>query len=349
MHTPFLASSAPFVEPDIDNSEALGLGTDLCTAIRLSIYCIEAGLTPIPTAIVNMAYPCDAAPMLHQVVMHNKEWQHVPVFTPDPPYHGDERSIEYFAKEYKQMAAFLEQHFHRKLDIDRLREVVTESNKQYALWQEYNELRRAVPCPHGWSFGGANCFAMAQIYRTGDPRGTEWFRKLVELAENKVRLGQGAIAKEKIRFLWFDILPMGWCYEFLPWLEQEWGAVMVMDMFTNAPYNLIDTSTEESMFRGLAKRNLLEVPMVRQATGTADTFANDIVRLVKDYKLDCVIWPGHMGHKDSAASVGIMREVCRDMGVPFLHIGLDLFDKRYAGMEAVKEKVSQFFTTMGLG
>ena len=122
-----------------------------------------------------------------------------------------------------------------------------------------------------------------------------------------------------------------------------------MDMTGYAPYTLIDTSSEESMFKGLAKRNLCDVPMVRQVRGTADKLTEDIVRVVKDYRIDCVVWPAHMGHKDGAASVGIMREVCRGLGVPFLDLGLDLFDKRYTTTDEVKDKFTQFFSAMNLG
>jgi hypothetical protein len=44
-----------------------------------------------------------------------------------------------------------------------------------------------------------------------------------------------------------------------------------------------------------------------------------------------------------------MREVCRDLGVPFLALGLDLFDKRYTTIDELKDRFSQFFTAMGLG
>ena len=103
------------------------------------------------------------------------------------------------------------------------------------------------------------------------------------------------------------------------------------------------------MFRDLAKRNLCELPMVRQVHGTADILVNDIVQVVRDYKIDCVIWPAHMGHKDGSASIGIMRQVCRDIGVPFLALGVDLFDKRYTSINRLKDKFSEFFSTMGLG
>jgi benzoyl-CoA reductase/2-hydroxyglutaryl-CoA dehydratase subunit BcrC/BadD/HgdB len=352
METPFLAASAPYLLKDIEGTEEIGLGADLCTAIRLPIYYVETGLMPVPSAVLGLLYPCDGAPMLHQVLEHNEAWKDVPIFSCDPPYTSDERAVNYFADELRRMVDFLQKHTGRTLDMKRLVEVCDESNKAYSLWQEYNELRRNVPCPHGWEIGGAQAFAITQCFVAGDPRCTDWFRQLLKCGEERIREGQGASKtegwKEKIRLFWFDIMPYGWIFEFMPWLEEELGAVIVMDMFGNFPYTLIDTSSEETMFHDLAKRNLLDAPMIRQARGTAEHFSGDIRRIVKDYKIDCVIWPGHMGHKDGSATIAIMRETCGELGVPFLHIGLDLFDKTYTSIEEVKEKVSEFFKGMGL-
>jgi len=351
METPFLAASAPYLLDDLQGAEEIGLGTDLCSAIRLPMYYIESGLMPVPSCVIGLLAPCDGTVMLQQVLQHNPAWKDVPLFSPDPPYTSDDRAIRYFANELRKMVSFVEHHTGYKLNRDRLVEVCEESNRLYALWQEYLELRRAVPCPHGWEIGGGQAFGMSQCFRAGDPFCTDWFRQLLECGEIKVKEGRGAhpTVPEKIRMLWFDIMPYGWIFDFMPWLEEEWGAVLVMDMFSNFPYTLLDTSSEEAIFYSLAKRNLMDVPMIRQARGTAENFSGDIVRLVKDYKLDCVIWPGHMGHKDGAATAGIMRETCRSLGVPFLHIGLDLFDRRYTSVDEVKDKVSQFFSGMGLG
>jgi hypothetical protein len=35
--------------------------------------------------------------------------------------------------------------------------------------------------------------------------------------------------------------------------------------------------------------------------------------------------------------------------VPFLSLGLDLFDKRYTDIDVLKDKFSKFFTAMSLG
>jgi undecaprenyl pyrophosphate synthase len=89
--------------------------------------------------------------------------------------------------------------------------------------------------------------------------------------------------------------------------------------------------------------------MIRQARGVADHFLTDIERIVKDYKIDCVVWPAHMGHKDGSANTGMMREKCRELGVPYVHLGVDIFDKRYTSVEEVKDMFSKFFSSTGLG
>ena len=345
--TPFMEGSAPLLMDDLEACDRMGLAPDMCTVLRLGAYYVDSGIVPVPTAIVALIEPCDGVAMMHQVIANDKVWGNIPMFGPDPPYWEDERSLEYFADQLREMTYFLEEHTGHKLDLDRLREVIEESNKQYELWAEYNELRRAVPCPHGSSVG-PQALGITQNYMVGDPRGTAWFREVIADAEERVQAKQGGLEKERIRLLWFDVRPT-WFPDVLPWLEGEWGANVVMDMFNYCPYTTIDTSSEESMFRGLAKRNLYDTPMIRQARGHADNFIKDIVRIVKDFKIDCVIWPGHMGHKDGAASIGMMREVCRDIGVPFLHIGLDLFDPRYTTVDEIKNRLSQFFTAMGLG
>ncbi|MBW2713598.1 MAG: 2-hydroxyacyl-CoA dehydratase [Deltaproteobacteria bacterium] len=352
METPFLAATAPYLVNDIEGAEEMGLGTDLCTAIRLPMYYNEHGLMPMPTAVLGLLYPCDGAPMLHQMLQHNEAWKNVPIYSCDPPYKSDERAVEYFAEELRRMADFLTEHTGKTLDMDKLATVCEESNRTYSAWQDYNELRRNVPSPHGWALGGAQAFAVSQCFVAGDPRCSEWFEQLYKCGEMRVQAGKGASEtegwEEKIRLLWFDIMPYGWVFEFMPWLEEEFGAVIVMDMFGNFPYTMIDTSSEETMFHDLAKRNLLDAPMIRQARSTAENFSEDIRRMVTDYRIDCVIWPGHMGHKDGSATHGIMRQTCRELGVPFMHIGLDLFDKRYTSVDEVKEKVTDFFKGMGL-
>lgn len=331
---------------DLEAVDKLGVASDVCTLLRLGLYYLDAGLLPLPTAIVALSEPCDGVTGLHEAMRMHREWRNIPMFAPDPPYWEDERSIDYFADELRRMVDFLTEHTGKKLDIDRLREVCKESNKQYEGWMQWNDLRRGIPAPHGFTLA-MTTFGTCQAQSCGRPELTAFFKDLVADAEMRVREKRGEVPNQKIRLFWFDVQPI-WFSMLAPWMEQEFGVAVVMDMFSYCPYTLVDTRNEKTMFRDLAKRNLLDVPMIRQARGVATNFLTDIERIVKDYSIDCVVVPGHMGHKDGAASISLMRETCRDLGVPFLHIGCDQFDRRYTTIEQMKDKISQFFHTTGL-
>jgi benzoyl-CoA reductase subunit B len=311
------------------------------------LYYQVAGLLPIPTAYLALTEPCDSVAGLHAAFMNHPDWRDVPVFCPDVPYHDDTRAFDYYGGELKRMIDFITKHTGKTMNMNRLKEVVTETNRGYALWLEYSDLRRAVPAPHSYIMPMSGFYTL-NTGGAGDSAKTQWYRDLVANAEARIRENRPEVPNQKIRLLWYDIQPMFFS-ELAPWLEQEWGAIIAMDMVSYCPYELVDTSTEDAMFRGLAKRALQHGPMVHQARGLADNVLADMRRIVTDYKIDCVIFPGHMGHKDMAATASLACETCRELGIPYLHIGMDICDKRYTSVDQIKDKISQFFRAMKLG
>jgi len=337
----------PHIMEDLEGVDSMAVASDVCTLLRLALYYLDADALPRPTVVVPLLEPCDGVIGIHEAFRNHKSWRDLPFFSPDPPYYNDERSIDYFADELRRMVEFLEKHTGQTLNLDRLREVIEVTNEQYALWMEYCELRRSIPCPHGHILGFAG-FGVVQTAGAGDPGRTQWFNDLIADAERRIKENDPEVPNQKIRVLWSDVEPI-WFNHLAPWMEEEWGVCVVLTMFSFTPYTLIDTSTEKTMFQGLAKRNLVDPPMVRQARGFVDNFLNDLERIVKDYSIDCVIHPGHMGHKDGSASISLYREKCRELDVPFVSLGVDQFDKRYTTVDEMKDRISQYFTAMGLG
>ena len=221
------------------------------------------------------------------------------------------------------------------------------------MFMEYNELKRAVPCPVP-SFSGAAIVSaiMGTSTTVGRPEATDYIRAKLAHTEELVKAKKGAIPNEKIRAYWFDLPPgyyQGGLGALAAWMAQEWGVNVVQDFISDCPFTPIDTSTDDNIFEGLAKRSLLDTHMIRQSRGRANIMLNDLVRVVKDYKIDCVIHAIHMGHKDQSANIGLVRDACRELGVPVLQFTLDILDPRYTPLEEVKEKLSRFFMAMGLG
>lgn len=57
----------------------------------------------------------------------------------DIPYEYNRDSLEYVKKQLKEMAVLVEEVFDRKLDIDKLREIVIRENQTKTLINEYIE------------------------------------------------------------------------------------------------------------------------------------------------------------------------------------------------------------------
>ena len=249
---PYLPMSEQYILEEVDDAERAGLGTDMCTLIRVGISNVEAGHVPLPTAFVGLLSPCDGATVLHRAIAHNKEWRNVPMFCTAPPYWEDERGIDFFAGELWRMVTFLEEHTGHRLDIGRLKEVIEESNKQYELWAEYNELRRATPAPHSHILP-MSAFFQINTAGAGLPGKQKWYQDMIDDAEMRINENKPEVPNQKIRVFWYDIQPF-YFGEITSWLEQEWGAIIAMDMVSYCPYDLIDTSTEDTMYKGMAKR-----------------------------------------------------------------------------------------------
>ena len=108
------------------------------------------------------------------------------------------------------------------------------------------------------------------------------------------------------------------------------------------------TSSHEAMLRGLAKRAINQVPMIRQARGTVDTLLEDIETIVRDYSCNCVFMPCHMGHKDVSGTRQFVKNLCDELGVPVLFMEVSLMDERYFPIDQLKRKISDFFEATGL-
>jgi len=132
-----------------------------CCSSSAGITLLDAGLLPLPTAY-------SASPSLrrhhrvHEALRTHPEWRNVPSFGIDTPYVGDDHAIDYVAGEIKRMVEFVSKPHGKSLDINRLREVITESNEHYRLWQEYNDLRRCKPSPHNYLLP-QSCFLMTNF------------------------------------------------------------------------------------------------------------------------------------------------------------------------------------------
>lgn len=347
--------------PYMEYGEELGLSTNTCTYLRISLGYSRAllagerdpnlpyGGLAKPTMLMTGSRHCDPRIKIFDL---NRRYFDVPVFMYDwqAPPNEDPRVndrnackhyIDHFVDGLKEMIAFLEKETGKKLDRKQLDEQTRNSIEMWQLYSDIQELRKNVPCP----LPSGDHFVVGRPYldMTGEAKGVEFYRKLRRELEERIRAGTAAATKEKYRILWLGLPP--WTdLEIFNYLESL-GVVSVVETAMHpSKYHEVDLSDP---LRALAEKYLWgwdiggsDGSLVRCGSYTA---GNHIVELAKEYKVDgvianCVIScrAVSIGHKHTA------RYLRDTIGLPVLYFESDMSDPRSYSKVGMREKVDGF-------
>ena len=327
----------------IDSAERGGIPRELCSVNKVAVGEMLLKAFPPPKFMLCNTQACDSGRSAYQVI---QKLTGTPLFFLDSPYGEGEEEIAYMERQIKAMISFVEEQTGRKLDWDRAKEAIEESNRMVEYWLEWNELRKLVPCPAESNQGILTFLASAAL--SGHPQGTAVLKALRDEAKQRAERGQGVVPEEKIRASWFHMHVL-WDLFYLNFLQEQYGAVSVIELTSYyAATRPIDTSSPERMIRGLAERYLVSLPMGRQGRGTADIWLDDLLYTAKEWKADCVILASHNGCKYLKACYGMARDECRKAGIPIMVFDIDMNDPRVVSKEAYHKQVEDFFNLVVL-
>jgi len=309
----------------------------ICATNKISMGAVLAEAMPVPDIIVHPSAPCDAA-----VISYPLMAQHfgIPYFCIDVPYFRDERCYDFLTGELKRLISFLEENTGRKLDPDKLRQVMEYSNQAHEWKQKTNELMQLVPCPIRsmdimLDFNAVTCLA-------GTPELVDYLKTRYELTKAMVDQGMGHIIKEDFRLVWIYAMPV-FDWGIYAWLEREYGATSIsaLNVFDVEPTE--DISDTDKILRGLAHK-VTAVPMLRECGGPWEYYIDRLLGLCRLYRADAAIFGGHIACKHTWAIAKLLKDRLYDeLGVPTLTIEMDVFDPRVASLDAIKTKFDDFF------
>lgn len=336
----------PMIEPHameryIDEAENEGIPPDICSLPKSTMGLFLKGETPTARAIVTSNLPCDGGMSSYALI---EKKLNVPTFRLDIPYHFSGNQAErYFADELKRMIAWLEDHTLGVMDWQLLEEICNERNRMVELELELWELIRNRPAPlagetiwltHLWFF---NLFP-------GSRHSTQVIEKVVELGRQNLAEGVSAVPNERYRALLWNP-PLIHCIDLFNWAERAYGVSLIMDSMSFNRLPFIDTSSQQTLLEGLG-RNIMNGPMARHTRGPASNYMDDIFYIHKQFDLDMLWVAGHVGCKNTMALNGMLREKCREAGLPLLIIEYDLSDPRIVAREGIMEQVDHFMETV---
>ena len=122
--------------------------------------------------------------------------------------------------------------------------------------------------------------------------------------------------------------------------------MIVADFIGQVATVRIDTSTNESMIRGLA-RTQMHLAMGRQCHGPVEFITDEMEKYFDQYRVDCMIFTGHQGCKHGWAAAKIIRDICEKRKMPALYLTIDIMDQRCLDEQGVKDEITKFFRAHG--
>lgn len=335
--------------PDnFDVSEGMGYSRDLCGYLRNIIGYVNGpiddpsfplGSLPAPDIILSPGGGC--IPVMKIFHALERRFPEARVLTSDLPQVAvediQEHHIEYAIDQVNRLIAFLTEVTGRKLDMDRLSEVVQLSDQACALWDEIMTYRRFIPAP----FSAAEMGIMfVMVTRQGTRIAVDFLEKVLAEVKERAANGIGVIENEKIRLFW-DNIPLWYNMGVFNYFEKMDG-VVVAETYSAAWSLRLDTSNP---IRALALKSLMSYPLV--SCVSIKKRREMVLKACRDYHIDGVVL--HRNKSCVPITLGqmdIKKELEETLGIPSVIIDADHMDDRNFSTAQFQTRIDAFMETL---
>jgi benzoyl-CoA reductase/2-hydroxyglutaryl-CoA dehydratase subunit BcrC/BadD/HgdB len=266
------------------------------------------------------------------------ELSNSPGFFLDNPFQDSPGEIDYLVGELGDMVSFLEERSGRKMDWNKLSEMIERTNHEIDLYREIGELRKAKPSP--LSILGYLELLSADYMFPGQPEATDYLTLLRDDLQKMIGQNKGAVPEERFRLMTLFIPPMH-LMTTLARVFEEKGAVSVDEpLFTHWSEGRLDP---DRPLESVAMKSFM-IPERRSMYGPLGQQAlKDITDSALHYEADGAIYWAFMGCRHTCATIRVIKERLSEISVPMLTIDCDIVDPTINSEEEVQDKIEQFF------
>jgi len=211
---------------------------------------------PKPTLLLSSGYFCDTRYKWFQAL---GRYLDAPVWLIEMPHMGVkesqmegayEHAINFIVEELREFVTFVERLVGKKMDWDRLDEIVNDTIEMNRVWHEVNELRKARPCPmHSRDFWSS---MPASLYVADDPKKTaNLYLDMYDEVKNRVDNKIGAVTEEKYRLVFAELPPWHNLGFFDQLAERGWN--FVVESWSYHPPKPLDFSKVSNPLERIAR------------------------------------------------------------------------------------------------
>ncbi|MFH1031460.1 MAG: 2-hydroxyacyl-CoA dehydratase family protein [Chloroflexota bacterium] len=260
-----------------------------------------------------------------------------------------DRYVGFVVSELREFITFLERLLGKKMDWDRLDEMITLTEQICRVWHNANELRKVKPCPvHSRDFWSAMTPA---LFLLGDLKDTlkcyqDLYNEVKERVDNHV---SGILSEEKYRLMFSEIPPWHTLGFFDKLAERGWN--FVIESWGYHPPIPIDLTKISDPLERLARFCLqFNVGYYQDALKEGETYgyhAYPHFAYGRDWKIDGAFFHPLITCRSASNHLPTVREMLlQKLSIPSLMIEGDLVDLRLFDPVDALNKAEPFEQTM---
>ena len=339
MHTELTAWMTALFSGSTDDllatSAAFGMAPEICSPYRVLTGALAKNALARPDTVLWTNLICDNAGKGGELVMHMTGCSG---FFVDCPFQKTEPESGYLKRELQEMIAFLERESGRRMDWDKLAENIARADRQIELFREINALRRRRPSP----FPPQDFLKLFTVdcFLAGQPEVTEYLEAVkAELLEKSQAPVDGP-SRERFRIMNI-MMPPVLLLESIEKVSAEFGAVSVADpFFCGWEEGRLDP--RRPLESAIQKMGMHPV-MAMYGPLNEDILLKRVLDGISEYHIDGAIHYAHIGCRQSASIIKLIKDALNREGVPVLILDSDIIDVTITPEEDLHKKLRQFF------
>ncbi len=312
-----------------------GLSSDACSFHRVIWGSYSEGFMPEPQLIATVNYLCDSAPLsfLRVSVLDN-----IPCRILEVPFEENEESIINLASQIEELAILLAKLSGKRWEdyLKDLRETLVLSNRAREHLLEVENMRRNFPYLLDGKDALGHLSVLASMF--GHPSAIEFYKKLAKEMKERANEGGCTLSQGKPyrHILWMHLKPY-YSDSIFTYLKEH-GARVVCEEYNRCYWEEMDPSRP---FISLAQKLASHFGI-----GPSEKRTNNILRLVKDHRIDGAIHFNHWGCRQSTGSTLQIKQALKEEGIPFLSLEGECIDEREYQEGQIRTRLEAFLESL---
>ena len=331
----------------IDVAQEFGLAGDVCPMPEAEVgVSIEDDYPVFGACAIQCNTTCDGSLMGNGVIARRLEDEHgIPCFQLAAPMRHTEDGVqEYAAQEIRNAIKFIEEHTGEKWDWDAYFTCAKRFNQETRERLEWFDITKTE---YPQVIGANLALYTETVYMAIGgkvPAFLEADKKITKLAQKAYQKKEMIVPEYRHRAIIWGVQAQYYT-DFLPWLQNCWGILPLVDMLSMVSTKMISEDDKEQAIYDMAW--LYENMIMRNRThGGYKVLLDDLWRFCEEFNADMVILWEHMSCKALDGMHGLFEEQAREHGIKLIWAGHDLMDPRVISRASIRSDVNRYMRSV---